>query len=660
MIQRIPVINPAPIVERGRYPSKATVGESFTVSATVVREGHDALGANVVLVGPGGTARPSILMLPGDEQDRYEAVVTPDEPGAWTYRIESWADPYTSWYHAAAIKVPAGIDVDLMILEGARLLARAAKMPRRGKADRALLADAVAAANDQRMPAGARFAALVGDPVLDALRALPIRDMVSRTAAFPFYVDHERALVGSWYEFFPRSEGASYDEQTKSWRSGTLRTAAKRLEGVAEMGFDVVYLPPIHPIGEVNRKGPNNSLDAGPDDPGSPWAIGSRDGGHDAVHSDLGTIDDFDAFVGRAGELGLEVAIDLALQCAPDHPWVGEHPEWFKKRADGTIAYAENPPKKYQDIYPLNFDDDFAGLSAEVLRIVRYWIGHGVRTFRVDNPHTKPVMFWEWLLGELRGSDPDVVFLSEAFTRRAMMHTLGMVGFHQSYTYFTWQNTKWELARYLDEVANHSNTLIRPNFFVNTPDILTEYLQYGGPAAFRIRAAIAATAAPSWGVYAGFELCEHVAVRPGSEEYLDSEKFQYRPRDWDAAVAQGASIAPYLRRLNEIRRQHLALRRLRNLVVHASDDEQILCYSRRGDAADPDDVVIVVVNLDPHSARETLIHLDLPALGFRGSDTFIVDDELSGQSWRWGATNYVRLDPAQEPAHILGVRREVA
>ena len=381
------------------------------------------------------------------------------------------------------------------------------------------------------------------------------------------------------------------------------------------MGFDVIYLPPIHPIGEVNRKGPNNTLTPGPDDTGSPWAIGSKDGGHDAIHPDLGRFEDFDAFVARAGELGLEVALDLALQAAPDHPWVKAHPEWFTTRADGTIAYAENPPKKYQDIYPVNFDNDPTGISKEVLRIVRLWMSHGVRIFRVDNPHTKPVAFWEWLLKEIRRTDPDVLFLAEAFTRPAMMQALGAIGFQQSYTYFTWRNAKWEIEEYLRELSSETDHLMRPNFFVNTPDILHAYLQYGGPAAFKIRAAIAATGSPSWGVYAGYELFEHVAVKPGSEEYLDSEKYQIRIRDWDKAAAEGRTLAPYLTRLNEVRRAHPALQLLRNVRIHWSDDENVLVFSKSAASGRPGeatDTVIVVVNVDPHATRETMVHLDLP------------------------------------------------
>jgi starch synthase (maltosyl-transferring) len=422
---------------------------------------------------------------------------------------------------------------------------------------------------------------------------------------------------------------------------------------VADMGFDIIYLPPVHPIGRLNRKGRNNTLDPGPDDPGSPWAIGAKEGGHDAIHPDLGTFKDFDAFVKRANDLGLEVAIDLALQAAPDHPWVEQHPEWFSKRADGSIAYAENPPKKYQDIYPLNFDNDPDGIYAEVLRIVRLWISHGIKVFRVDNPHTKPVQFWEWLLGEVRKTDPDVIFLSEAFTKPAMMRALATVGFHQSYCYFTWRNAKWEIEEYFQEVAHETSHVLRPSFWVNTPDILPFFLQYGGPNSFKIRAVLAATGSPSWGVYAGFELFEHVALQPGKEEYLDSEKFQIRIRDWDAAEREGRTLAPYLTRLNEIRRAHPALQQLRNLTVHSSDDENVVAFSK----TNGEDTVLVVVNLDPHSTRETTVHVNMPALGMEWHDQYVVHDEITGESWTWGERNYVRLDPYHEPAHVLTVRR---
>jgi starch synthase (maltosyl-transferring) len=665
MVGRIPVMNVMPLVDLGRQPAKATLGEPFPVTATVFREGHDQLGAEVVLTGPDGGRRAPVRMQPhGEEPDQYLAWVTPDAEGAWTFEVQAWSDPVATWQHDAGLKIPAGVDVELMFTEGRLLLEQVkaeAGLDRQDRRAVSVLDAAIRAAADTDRPVEARLAELQAPELTGLLARHPLRELVTIEGPFPAYADRSRALYGSWYEFFPRSEGATRDEVTGKVTTGTFRTAAKRLDAVAAMGFDVAYLPPIHPIGEVNRKGPNNTLTPGPDDTGSPWAIGSRHGGHDAIHPDLGTLEDFDSFVERARSLGLEVALDFALQCAPDHPWVTSHPEWFNTRADGTIAYAENPPKKYQDIYPLNFDNDPAGISAEVLRVVRHWMDHGVRIFRVDNPHTKPVAFWEWLLREVRTTDPDVVFLSEAFTRPAMMRALGAVGFHQSYTYFTWRTARWEIEDYLRELSRETDHLMRPNFFVNTPDILHAFLQYGGPAAFKIRAVLAAMSAPSWGVYAGYELYEHVAVRPGSEEYLDSEKYQIRIRDWDGAVAEGRSLAPYLTRLNEIRRAHPALQLLRNLTIHGSDDDHVICFSKRAEAGPTgggeDDVVIVVINLDPHAARETTVHLDLAALGMDRQESFVVHDELTGDSWSWSEHNYVRLDPGHEPAHVLSVRR---
>lgn len=659
MVGRIPVMDVMPLVDLGRHPAKATVGESLPVSATVFREGHDQLAAEVVLVDAVGDRRPPVRMskLP-EPVDRYRAWVTPDREGAWTFEVHAWSDVVGTWLHDAPIKIEAGVDVDLMFTEGRLILERVLGGREAGDGDAALtpaetevLRGALAAATDAERPVEARLAQLTSPEVVAALNAHPLRELVSVAGPFPLFADRERALYGSWYEFFPRSEGATRDAETGAVTSGTFRTAAERLDAVAAMGFDVIYLPPIHPIGEVNRKGPNNTLTPGPEDPGSPWAIGSRHGGHDAVHPDLGTIEDFDAFVTRARELDLEVALDLALQAAPDHPWVTEHPEFFTTRADGSIAFAENPPKKYQDIYPVNFDNDPTGICREVLRIVRYWMKHGVRIFRVDNPHTKPLAFWEWLLKEVRRTDPDVVFLSEAFTKPPMMHGLGAVGFHQSYTYFTWRTARWEIEEYLREVSAESDHLMRPNFFVNTPDILHAYLQYGGPAAFKIRAVIAACGSPSWGVYAGYELFEHVAVKPGSEEYLDSEKYQVRIRDWEAAEAEGRTLAPYLTRLNEARRAHPALQRLRNVTIHHADDENILVFSKH----ESGDRVLVVVNLDPHGTRETMVHLDLEALGLPADRGFDVRDEITGETYHWGQHNYVRLDPHHEPAHVLSV-----
>jgi starch synthase (maltosyl-transferring) len=654
MTGRIPILDVTPAEGCGRWPAKAVVGETFTVSATLFREGHDAVNANVVLRDPKGRKGPLTPMRPGAPgTDRWHAEVTPTSQGKWTFAVEAWSDPFATWHHNAEIKIAAGGDLDLMLEEGALVLARAAKTTRPAAGRRALL-DAATALRDGSRPVEARLAAVESREVVSTLADHPLRDFVTTSERLPLWVDRERALYSSWYEFFPRSEGARADPVTGALRSGTFRTAMKRLPAVAAMGFDVVYLPPVHPIGTTNRKGPNNTLDPGPDDVGSPWAIGSAEGGHDAIHPDLGSFDDFDAFVARANELGMEVALDYALQATPDHPWVKAHPEWFTTLADGTIAYAENPPKKYQDIYPINFDNDPDGIYAECLRVLRLWMSHGVRIFRVDNPHTKPISFWSWMMEQVRDSDPDVLFLAEAFTRPAMMQMLARIGFHQSYTYFTWRNEKWEIEEYLTELSTKTAHFLRPNFFVNTPDILHAYLQYGGPPAFKIRAVLASTLSPSWGVYSGYELFEHVALRPGSEEYVDTEKFQLRPRDWAAAAAEGRTLAPYLTRLNAIRRRHPAFHQLRNLTFHTTDSDQIMAYSKRGAG---DDTVIVVINLDPHAVRETTVHLNMPELGLQWTDSFEVQDELSGNGYVWSENNYVRLDPFIEPAHIFTVRR---
>ncbi len=685
MIGRIPILDVQPVVECGRRPAKAVVGETFQVSATVIREGHGSLGAAVVLRDPAGKNGPLIRMrelAPGT--DRYGAEVTVTSEGAWHFHVESWSDPIAHWDHDAGIKIPRGQDVELMLTEGALLFERAARAIRqppgaaRPAAARTDLTALARRLRDRSLPPWDRLAAARAPRIAAILAEYPLRDFVTRSGRMPVLVERQRALFGSWDEFFPRSEGVQFDPMGRREPiSGTLRTAARRLEAIADMGFDVVYLPPVHPIGTTFRKGRNNTLEARPGDPGSPWAIGAPEGGHDAIHPDLGTFADFDAFVARARELGLEVAIDLALQASPDHPWVKEHPEWFTTRADGSIAYAENPPKKYQDIYPVNFDNDPEGIYAEVERTVRLWMSHGVRIFRVDNPHTKPLKFWERLLAAVRQTDPDVLFLAEAFTRPAMMATLAKVGFHQSYTYFTWRNSAGELTEYLKELSGPAAAYMRPNFFANTPDILHEYLQHGGPAAFKIRAVLASMLSPSWGIYSGYELCESTPLRPGSEEYLDSEKYQYRPRDWDTAARDGLGISGYIADLNRIRRSHVALHWLRNLRFHHVDQPELICFSKRlygagtisgrssgqagpragdqgGDAAD---TVLVVVNLDPHQAREATVWLDLPELGMDWHDEFTAKDELSGEIYSWGQANYVRLDPAVRPAHIFTVSR---
>jgi starch synthase (maltosyl-transferring) len=647
-IGRIPVLDVRPVVQRGRRPAKAVTGETFEVSATVFREGHDAVAADVVLKDPEGRPGPWTPMrelAPGT--DRWGADVTVGEPGLWTYQVEAWGDPITTWRHHAGIKIPAGMDTDLVLEEGARLYERAAAGVPKGEGLRKVIRAAVAALRDESRPAAARLAAALTPEVDAVLARYPLRELVTVSEVLPLLVERERALYGSWYEFFPRSEG------TPERPHGTFRTAARRFEAIAAMGFDVVYLPPIHPVGTTFRKGPNNTLSAAPEDPGVPWAIGSPEGGHDAVHPGLGTIEDFDWFVSEARKLNLEIALDFALQCSPDHPWVQKHPEWFHHRSDGTIAYAENPPKKYQDIYPIAFDADLDGLIAETLRVLRHWMDHGVRIFRVDNPHTKPVVFWQRVIADINATDPDVIFLAEAFTRPAMMHTLGQIGFQQSYTYFTWRNTKQELTEYLTELSGEAATYMRPNFFANTPDILHAYLQHGGRPAFEVRAVLAATLSPTWGIYSGYELCENTPLRDGSEEYLHSEKYQLRPRDWESAEAAGLTITPLITRLNEIRRANPALRQLRDLHFHHTDQEAVIAYSKRSGS----NTVLVVANLDPHHTQEATVSLDMPQLGLEWHESVPVRDELTGETYHWGRTNYVRLEPGTRPAHVLTVLR---
>ncbi|WP_181156416.1 alpha-1,4-glucan--maltose-1-phosphate maltosyltransferase [Microbacterium sp. MYb66] len=652
---RIPLLEPSPAVPGGFVP-KAFVGEVVPFRVVSFREGHDRIGVHVRLTSPSGEESLHRLALRNDGTDVWSTDIALDVQGSWLFRFEAFSDDFATWAHAAALKIAAGVDVPVMAALGADLLSRAAGEKDRPAAQRKrLLADAVA----MRDGDGAAALAVAADAALAQIFSdRPVTTLRSATPERVLAVDRVAAGVGAWYEFFPRSEGARRSKDG-SVKSGTLRTAAKRLPEVAAMGFDVAYLVPIHPIGTTNRKGRNNTLVADAADPGSPYAIGAAEGGHDAIHPDLGTAQDFRAFVRAARKEGLEVALDLALQASPDHPWVTEHPEWFTTLPDGTIAYAENPPKKYQDIYPLNFDNDPEGISAEMLRVVQHWVAQGVKIFRVDNPHTKPLQFWEWLIATVNAADPDVIFLAEAFTRPAVMRALAAVGFQQSYSYFTWRNTKAELEEFLTSVSQETSDYMRPNLFVNTHDILTEYLQFGGRAAYRIRACIAATAGPVYGVYAGYELFENVA-RPGSEENIDNEKYEYKVRDWNGAEARGDSLAPLLRRLNGIRAAHPALRQLRNFSAHWSDDDAVLVYSKHLDSAftgtGKADTIIVVANVDPHSVRETTVHLDTTQWNVPLGASFEVEDLLTGAVWTWSDHNYVRLDAFAEPVHILKVR----
>jgi starch synthase (maltosyl-transferring) len=659
---RIPVLQVGPCIEHGAFPAKSVVDEPFEVTATVFREGHDSVNATVVLTDPDGAQRQVPMTLTSPGLDRWAATVSADRTGRWSYSVEGWSNPYATWEHDATIKIAADVDTELMLEEGARVLERAVAEVARPPEQARLIADVIVALRDQSRPAQARLHPAVSPETHAEMDRRPLRDLVSPGAEHGWLVERERALYGAWYEIFPRSEGATQDPTTGQWTSGTLVTAAKRLTAIADMGFDVIYVTPVHPIGSINRKGPNNTPKAGPDDPGSPYAIGSADGGHDAIAPELGTFADFDSFVDEARRLGL----DFALNCAPDHPWVTEHPEWFTQRSDGSIACAENPPKKYEDVYPLNFDNDPDGIYAEIRRVIQVWLDHGVTIFRVDNPHTKPLQFWQWLIADVAKDYPDVIWLAEAFTRPAMMHTLGKLGFQQSYTYYTWRIKKWELQEYVTELAGEAATYMRPSFWPTTHDILPPYLQYGGPTAWKVRAALAATLVPTYGIYAGYELVEDVA-RPGVEEQIDNEKYQLRDRRWadyeDGGPKAGQSLAPYLKQINEIRRAHPSLHWLRNIHLHHADDENVMAFSKRrnvggvNDMDGTDDIILVVANLDPHATRETNVHLNMAALGLKPGDSFVAHDLITGASWHWGDDNYVRLGPDGEPVHIIHIRR---
>lgn len=638
-----------PRVDDGRFPAKSTVGEVLPLGAIVWREGHDALGVQAYVRRPGGQSE-RIRMWPSDEPDTFHGLLTTTSEGMWTFRIEAFSDPYATWASGITKKMSAGQGVADLANEleiGALLMDRAAAEAEARGASPLLLH---AAANQLRGAgtAAQRTQTALSAEITDLLWNWPLRDVVTRSTSHRVWVDRAQARFSAWYEFFPRSTGGH--DADGSPIHGTFATARSYVDHAAAMGFDVVYLPPIHPIGQVNRKGRNNSLTAEPGDVGSPWAIGSSAGGHDAVHPQLGTLDDFRTFVDYAHSRGVEVALDLALQCAPDHPWAKAHPEWFTVLPDGSIAYAENPPKKYQDIYPLHFDTDPAGLYTAIYRVVRHWVDAGVTIFRVDNPHTKPANFWRWLIAEIKRENPGVLFLSEAFTRPARMFGLARRGFSQSYTYFTWKTSEAEIREFAEQLVAHADEA-RPNLFTNTPDILHESLQYGGPAMFAIRATLAATLSPSWGVYSGFELFEHRAVTEGSEEYLNSEKYELRPRDFTRASEEGNSLVPYLGQLNDIRRRHPALQQFRTLRFHEVDGGNLVAYSKMDVLTG--DTVLVVVTLDSHTPQEGMLHIDMSAIGHPAGAQLLVRDALSGAEFHWGEANYVRLDPAVNVAHIV-------
>ncbi|MGH2693533.1 MAG: alpha-1,4-glucan--maltose-1-phosphate maltosyltransferase [Actinomycetota bacterium] len=646
----VAIENVRPLLDCGRCRPKAIVGDEVTVAADLFRDGPDLLRAVVRwrVVGAKGRWRESPMTQVGN--DAWEASFTPDRVGRWSFTIQAWTDRFSTWRRYLERRVEAGQEIDLELEEGARLLEECLEAaPTRSRERIAAAIRSIRAAPVKtrgKRGEDPRVVAALDPKVHElAVRLQPRRGASVHDPPVELLVERERARFGAWYEFFPRSTGTAT-------KHGTFDTAIPELTRIARMGFDVVYLPPIHPIGHTYRKGKNNALERKPNDVGSPWAIGAEEGGHDAVHPDLGTIDDFDGFVKEAEQLGLEVALDFAIQCSPDHPWVKQHPEWFHHRPDGTIKYAENPPKKYQDVYPVNFDtENKTELWLELKRVVDFWITHGVHTFRVDNPHTKPLAFWEWLIESVHEEHPDVIFLAEAFTRPKVMKGLAKLGFSQSYTYFTWRNTKQELTEYLSELA-HTDSVdyFRPNFFVNTPDILHEYLQIGGPPAFKIRFVLAAMLSPSYGLYSGYELFENEPREKGSEEYLHSEKFELKPRNWN----RKPNLIGFITRINEIRRRFPSLHRLDNLHFHYVDKERMIAFSKSHPGQE---TVLVVVNLNPFHWEEATIHLDLGALGLDPYKPYRVSDLITDVAFTWrGPSNYVRLDPFDEPAHIFHVQ----
>jgi starch synthase (maltosyl-transferring) len=634
-----------PVLDGGRYAVKRLVGDELRIGADVFKDGHDVVAARACVRAPDQERFEYLPLDYSFDDDRWFGTLTLDRVGAWWFTVEGWVDRFATWRDELDKKVGAGLEVGSELLEGAELV-RGAEPHARGD-DHARLAGFAALLGDAAAERGARIAAALAPELRGLMAAYAPRHGLSGAGReFPVRTDPRSAGFAAWYEFFPRS---ATDDPA---RPATFRDAERALPRIASLGFDVVYLPPIHPIGRTHRKGPNNALVAGSGDPGSPWAIGNEDGGHTAVNPELGTLADFRHFVGAAGSLGLEVALDYALQCSPDHPWVREHPDWFFIRPDGTIKYAENPPKKYEDIYPINFwCDDRQALWDACRDVLLFWIGQGVRTFRVDNPHTKPFAFWEWAIADVQARHPDTVFLAEAFTRPKRMQQLARLGFTQSYTYFTWRNGAAELAEYLTELSSlPAADYFRGNFFANTPDILHEFLQSGGPPAFRIRLLLAGTLSPLYGIYSGFELSERVPLRPGSEEYLDSEKYQVRVRDWTAA----GNLDPEIAALNRLRRAEPALQRMDNISFHDGGHPDVLCYLKAAWQRD----LLCAVTTNATDAVEAELTLPLAALGVDAESPFEVEDLLTGERRRWcGARQTVRFDPPERVGYVWRVVR---
>jgi len=638
-----------PEIDGGRFAVKRCVGDVLRVECDAFADGHDAVRCVLLHRAPGAEDWTRTEMAPvGD--DRWAAGFPCERMGMHRYTVQAWVDPFASWRHGLRAKADAGQDVGVELLSGAMLLRDAAGRARGRDTER--LEELARLLGGEDDPAR-RLAAALGDDTAElALRYPDTALATDHPRELRVWVDRERARYSSWYELFPRSWSP------EPGRHGTLADVEAALEYVAGMGFDVLYLPPIHPIGRVRRKGRNNAVAADEGDVGSPWAIGAAEGGHDAVHPALGTHEDVRRLAAAARDRGIDLALDLALQCAPDHPWVTRHPEWFRMRPDGSVQYAENPPKRYEDIYPLDFETpDWRALWSALLDVVMVWVDLGVRVFRVDNPHTKPFAFWDWLIGEVRDRHPDVLFLAEAFTRPKVMHRLAKLGFSQSYTYFTWRTARWEITEYLTQLTRTELAdVLRPNMWPNTPDILTEQLQEGGRPVFMSRAVLAATLAASYGVYGpAFELAEDRPRAPGGEEYLDSEKYQLRSWDRDS----GWSLRPLLTRLNAIRAGHRALQGNDTLEFHPTDNDHLLCYSKT-DPAGGGATVLCVVNLDPHSPQTGWTALRLDVLGLGDDEAFQAHDLLGGARFMWrGARNFVHLEPHGLPAHVFAIRRRV-
>jgi starch synthase (maltosyl-transferring) len=653
--KRVVIEGVKPEIDGGRFPIKRTPGERVVVEADAFTDGHDAISCRLLFRREDGPSEWSEAAMTPLVNDRWRGELTVTEIGRWVYTVTAWVDHFKSWRRDLKKRVEAGQDVAVDLLVGAALVREAGGRARDAgrKADARVL-EGLAADLENGKDLRARLQLALDDELAQLMDRYADRRFASvYPRELAVVVDPERARFSAWYEMFPRSCGPE-------GRHGTFRDCEERLPYVAGMGFDVLYLPPIHPIGHTFRKGRNNSTTAGPGDVGSPWAIGSEEGGHKAVHPDLGTAEDFRRFVAKAREHGIEIAMDVAFQCSPDHPYVREHPEWFRKRPDGTIQYAENPPKKYQDIYPFDFEcEDWRGLWEELKSVFDHWIGEGVTIFRVDNPHTKPFPFWEWAIGEIKREHPEVIFLSEAFTRPRIMYRLAKLGFTQSYNYFPWRNTRWELTEYLTEVTRTEvREYFRPNLWPNTPDILTEPLQIGGRAMFIQRFLLAATLGASYGIYGpAYELTEHLPRERGSEEYLDSEKYQLR--QWD--LGRPDSLRELIGLVNRVRQENPALQSNESLRFHPTDNDQLLCYSKV--AEDPvrgANVIVAVVNLDPHHVQSGWVDLDLEALGLERDQSFQVHDLLTGARYLWhGSRNFAQLDPRTVPAHLFRVRRRV-